>query len=264
MLEKIKYKYNDNVIYKKMPNMIMAYNQDNGDMYEFNEVGAEILLYVSENIQISDIFDKLCKDYSVTKEEIYEDVKEIFDRMFSLKIIYQTNKITINKVYDIETEKLLKYVETIKSEDNNFDGCSNFKDLNKENYDEWIEKTKMGEKQENLPAEYVPSFSYVASIDDEIIGSFNIRPTMTEKVEKYSGNIGYLINPLYRNKGFGTKVLELCLEECKNYDLKQVIITCKEENIGSKRVIENNNGIFIEKIHNPEKSCNSLRYKIEL
>lgn len=58
MLEKIKYKFNDNVIYKKMSNMLMAYNQYNGDMYEFNEVGAEILLYVSKNIKITDIFNK--------------------------------------------------------------------------------------------------------------------------------------------------------------------------------------------------------------
>lgn len=34
--------------------------------------------------------------------------------------------------------------------------------------------------------------------------------------------------------------------------------------MGSKGVIENNNEIFIEKIYNPNKLYNSLRYKIEL
>jgi len=264
MLEKIEYEYNENIIYKKMPNMIMAYNQENGDMYEFNEVGGEILIYISQNMKISDIFDKLCKDYSVSKEEIYEDVKEILDKIISLKIIKIKNDIIIKKVYDIESNKLLDYVETIREYDNNFDGCTNFKSLNSNNYDEWIEKTKKEEKQENLPKEYVPSFSYVACIDDEIIGSFNIRPIMNEKVEKYSGNIGYLMNPIYRNKGLGTKMLNLCLKECQKFNLKEVIITCKESNVGSQKVIKNNNGKFIEKVYSEDKNSTMFRYRIEV
>ena len=264
MLEKIKYEYNKNIIYKEMPNMIMAYNQDNGDMYEFNEVGGEILKYISENMTISDIFTKLCKDYSVTKDEIYDDVKSILNRMISLKIIKIKNEIIIKKIDEVEKEKLINYVNTIKNYDNNFDGCTNFKNLNSNNYAEWIEKTKKEEKQENLPKEYVPSFSYVACIDDEIIGSFNIRPIMNEKVEKYSGNIGYLMNPDYRNKGLGTKMLKLCLKECENFKLKNVIITCKETNIGSEKVIKNNNGIFIEKVYSEDKNSVMLRYMIEV
>ena len=131
-----------------MPNMIMAYNQDNGDMYEFSEVGGEILQYVSENMEIPDIFEKLCSDYSVSKEEIYDDVKSIFNRMISLKIIKIKNEITVKRVYEVESEKLIDYVNTIKNFDNNFDGCTNFKSLDSNNYNDWIEKTKREEKQE--------------------------------------------------------------------------------------------------------------------
>lgn len=185
----------------------------------------------------------------------YSDINTVFKNK---------NILTIEKVYDVDYNKLIKYVDIIREYDNNFDGCSNFKNLSFNNYKEWLKKTKMDEMEENLPKEYVPSFSYVACIGDEIIGSFNIRPIMNKKVEKYSGNIGYLINPNYRNRGFGTELLNLCIEECKRFNLNDVIVTCKESNIGSKKVIENNNGNFIEKVYSEDKKSFILRYKIRI
>ena len=48
--------------------------------------------------------------------------------------------------------------------------------------------------------------------------------------------------PCYREKGYGTKSLNLALKKCKELGLKTVLITCMDSNIGSIKIIENNYG----------------------
>ncbi|MCL2155492.1 MAG: PqqD family peptide modification chaperone [Leptospirales bacterium] len=86
-LENLKYKFNHGLIIRTIKDTTLAYNQENGDMYEFNDVGAEILYLLKEEIEISQIFITLCDGYNVTIEEIYDDVSELVNRMLSLNII---------------------------------------------------------------------------------------------------------------------------------------------------------------------------------
>jgi predicted acetyltransferase len=55
--------------------------------------------------------------------------------------------------------------------------------------------------------------------------------------------------------------LKLLLEEAKNKGIETVIVTCNETNIGSRKVIEDNNGEFINKIENDNKV--TYRYTIK-
>lgn len=91
-LETLKYNYNEKIVTRNMGDTTMAYNQANGDMYELNEIGAEILAYLSENMKMQEILDKLCNDYNASKEDIYEDVTQIISRMVELNIISISEK----------------------------------------------------------------------------------------------------------------------------------------------------------------------------
>lgn len=86
-LLEMKYKFNENVIYKDRGEMLMAYNQETSDMYEFNSVGADIFKLLQKNKEMKEIFEILNNDYNTTTEEIYDDVKEIIDRLIELKVI---------------------------------------------------------------------------------------------------------------------------------------------------------------------------------
>ncbi len=86
-LEDLKYNYNEKIVTRNMGDTTMAYNQSNGDMYELNEIGAEILTYLSKNMSMQEILDKLCNDYNASKDDIYEDVSQIVSRMIELNII---------------------------------------------------------------------------------------------------------------------------------------------------------------------------------
>ena len=91
-LLELEYEFNENVIYKDRGEMLMAYNQESSDMYEFNSVGADVFKLLYKNIKMSEILDTLNKEYGTTTEEIYDDVKELIDRLIELKVINIKNQ----------------------------------------------------------------------------------------------------------------------------------------------------------------------------
>ncbi len=77
-----------------------------------------------------------------------------------------------------------------------------------------------------------------------LIGAINIRHSLNDYLLKYGGHIGNGIRPSLRNLGYGTKIIELGLKECKKLGITKVLMTCNKNNIGSKKAIINNGGIL--------------------
>ena len=77
-----------------------------------------------------------------------------------------------------------------------------------------------------------------------IVGTSNIRHTLTEQLLIQNGHIGYGISPSQRKKGYATKILALSLKEAKKIGIKKVLLTCDKDNIGSAKVIRKNGGVF--------------------
>lgn len=94
----------------------------------------------------------------------------------------------------------------------------------------------------------------------EVVGVVRIR----HKNVEFAGNIGYDISPNYRNKGYGFHLLQLSLEKSLSIGLDEVILTCTINNIPSKKIIEKNNGKFLETIFNKEDKEYMLKYSITL
>lgn len=113
---------------------------------------------------------------------------------------------------------------------------------------------------------WVPSYTYwLTDIEDVILGVVRIRASLnSEFVRKFAGHIGYDISPLTRRKGYANKILKFALQKEKSINLDKVLITCDEDNIASKKVIENNGGIFESVIFKEEKKKWLLRYWIML
>lgn len=83
---------------------------------------------------------------------------------------------------------------------------------------------------------------YIFFVNNEPLGELGIRTTLNEKWLNKGSQIFYKIRLSKRNQGYGTKMLELALEECKKLGMKKVRINCDDSNIASKRVIEKNGG----------------------
>ena len=96
-----------------------------------------------------------------------------------------------------------------------------------------------------LPAGWVPSTTFWLVRDGKaVLGSSGLRHRLTSDLKLEGGHIGYDIRPSERRKGYGTKILELTLEEAKEIGLERVLVTCDTDNLASAKIIRKNGGRF--------------------
>jgi len=78
----------------------------------------------------------------------------------------------------------------------------------------------------------------------DYIGTVVIRHRLTPSLEREGGHIGYHVVPRHRRHGHATRMLALAKSACQDLGLAELLITCDEHNIGSRRVIEANGGVL--------------------
>lgn len=111
------------------------------------------------------------------------------------------------------------------------------------NYDEWLEKVRLAQKAETSFV-HVPATTYfsVRVDDNTIVGTIQLRHTLTEELKKYGGHIGYGICPSERLKGYATRQLELALMKARQLCIPKVMISCDKDNVASRKVAIKNGG----------------------
>lgn len=135
-----------------------------------------------------------------------------------------------------------------------------------QNYDEWLLKLEKDLDLLNIPEDKVPASTYflVRTSDNKIIGMINIRHKLNEFLLNEGGHIGYSIRPTERKKGYGTLMLKLGLEKCRELGLNRILITCDKINIASAKIIQNNNGILENEVFSETFSEIIQKYWINL
>lgn len=127
-------------------------------------------------------------------------------------------------------------------------------------YDKWIEKLEHDSTIGDIEWGY--SDTYLVISGDNIVGMVNIRYNPAVEISEMYGHIGYGVRPSERRKGYATKILEKALILTKDKGLSEVILGCYEDNIGSKKTIEANNGKIYKKTMLADKPA--VYYKIDL
>ena len=130
-------------------------------------------------------------------------------------------------------------------------------------YEKWLKKINDEHNGINLEEDRVQSSVYFLIAYGKLVGHLSIRHNINNAfLSLYGGQIGYAVRPTERRKGYATIMLGLALEKCKEFGLKNVMITFKENNIASSKVIENNGGVLKEILFIPEENCNFKKYWI--
>jgi len=167
----------------------------------------------------------------------------------------------MNKLLLVEPSKeyqtsFEKYVTAYKSLNDEY-----YYDMYKKalvNFDEYINKLNKFSKGINLPLGLIIISTFWLIDNGEIVGVTRVRHQGVET----AGNIDYDISPLYRNRGYGTKILNLILEKAKEIGLNDVVLLCTLNNIASKKIIEKNNGKFLEVVFDAEDNKELYKYRI--
>ena len=112
------------------------------------------------------------------------------------------------------------------------------------NYNEWLKHLEESKNSDLKRTELL----LIRKNDNKIVGLVNIRHKLDDELYNYAGHIGYSIRPIERKKGYGTVLLTLTLEYCKQLGINKVLVICNKNNISSKNIIKNNNGKFESEI----------------
>ena len=100
----------------------------------------------------------------------------------------------------------------------------------------------------------------------EYIGKVAIKHELNEGLFRLGGNIGYDIRPSQRMNGYGKYMLKLALPKARELGLERILVDCMCNNIGSRKIIEANGGVFEKEteVERPEGTVRMRRYWIEI
>lgn len=136
--------------------------------------------------------------------------------------------------------------EIINSNDKDkFAGCGNLEQCL--SVKEWIDTINLHKNAETCPNDRVPSKIYIAvrKKDNKIVGIIDLRYHInTPILSTWGGHMGYYVRPTERNKGYAKEMVRQNLKNCKNLNIRKVLITCNTDNLASEKAIIANGGIF--------------------
>lgn len=128
--------------------------------------------------------------------------------------------------------------------------------LQESSYEEWFQERMRDIEPEYMKAKgLVPAdlFFYVDTDANYIIGSIQVRHSLTDYLAQFGGHIGYGIRPSKRGKGYGKRMLAEALKYCDVLGIKKALITCDKDNSSSRKVIRANGGVLEEEVLEGEK-----------
>lgn len=134
-------------------------------------------------------------------------------------------------------EKILEYKqEYLQFDEANINGSCGLARYS--DFDEWLNivlSIKADQLRNNVHAS---TFFSVGKSDNRIIGTIQLRHSLTDDLEKHGGQIGYGIRPTERTKGYGKEQLLLVLEIAKEMKIPEVMIICDKDNIASSETVK--------------------------
>lgn len=118
--------------------------------------------------------------------------------------------------------------------------------LDYRDFDHYLANLEIKEGTQDL----VPDSTFFCLDEEEdiFVGAVNIRHYLNERLLLNGGHIGDGVLPSRRRKGIATKMIGLALEECRRLGMKQVLMVCDKENIGSAKSILRNGGVLENEI----------------
>lgn len=169
-------------------------------------------------------------------------------------------ELSLKKPTIADKDNILKY-QAAFSKDEIIHGSSFLSGM--QSIEEWLNYLTILERKETAPSNLVPSEQYVLVDGNQtILGMINLRLELNDNLRNFGGHVGYSILPSIQGMGFGTKQLSLILPIAKSKGINRLLVTCYEDNFGSRKVIENNGGLFEDQRIDPSNQKTFRRYWI--
>lgn len=99
--------------------------------------------------------------------------------------------------------------------------------------------------------------------DDNYIGTVEIRHRLNWHLEKWGGNIHFMIRPTMRNKGYGRKMLTKAKPFANYLGIERALITVMPDNTPAIKVIEACGAVFSDETQESDQFHARLRYWLD-
>lgn len=148
---------------------------------------------------------------------------------------YELRKLTISDDMDI-----YEMLQEIPKDENGFINSINGRTF--EEFKQWLIHSDSLSKAKGLEDWKVPTNVYWLYVDGYPVGLGKLRHFLTYRLREEGGHVGYAIRPSQRNKGYGTILLKMIIEEAKKMNIDKILLTIRNDNANSIKVALNNNG----------------------
>lgn len=109
----------------------------------------------------------------------------------------------------------------------------------------FLDRLKKCSEGLGIPAGFVAHETFWLVAEGEgVVGVSNLRLTLSESLRKHGGHIGFGIRPSARRRGYAALILEATLRRARDRGIARVLVTCDRSNIGSRKAILRNGGVF--------------------
>lgn len=137
-----------------------------------------------------------------------------------------------------------RMLQLIESEDHRFNNP--VRNHSYADYQNWLQKCRLESQPDFGNEVIVPQTTFWLLADNHPVGIGRIRHRLTDRLKKDGGNIAYAISMNERERGYGSKLLGLLLEEAVKMGLTSVLITVHRDNIASQKVVLKNGGRLVD------------------
>ncbi len=130
-----------------------------------------------------------------------------------------------------------------------------------EGYVRVVESWRRGKE---IPPGWVAVSTFWLVSEGAYVGSTNVRHVLNDYLRDFGGHIGYTIRPSKRRLGYGNEICRLAVIEAGKIGLPRVLITCDDDNEGSRLIIERNGGVLEDVVSQPDRRVPKRRYWVDV
>ena len=150
------------------------------------------------------------------------------------------NSLYLREITKEDRKEIEKMAMEFNLENNKypFEGVSNLKQVLEQSFEDFYNNLEENKHIDEIYPAYANQTTYVlVDESNHIYGLANIRHELKGKLFEIGGNVGYAIRPTERRKGYATVLLDLLLDKFRELNIKQALVTCRENNIASKKTM---------------------------
>ncbi len=174
---------------------------------------------------------------------------------------YNLSKLQLRQLADQDETAFLNWVQDWKSEDPMW---ATFAWKPGMTHQEHLSELENQKDKSKIAKDRVPATMFYGFVENIIVGRLNIRHELNEHLIQRGGHLGYAVCPKYRKLGYATQMFRLGIQKCDDLGLKDILITCADQNVASWRVIEKFGGTLENRIHDEKENQFVRRYWLKI